>query len=478
MSVLYRSAFELADEIRAGKLSAVEVLEFFLARVEQHNPTLNVVVQLDADRARTRARAADEAAARGENWGPLHGVPMTIKDAYATEGIVTTDGMPEYKGFVPDHDADCVARLKGAGAVILGKTNVPYNSADLQSYNEIYGTSNNPWNIERTCGGSSGGAAAAVAAGLTPLEFGSDIGGSIRTPASFNGIYGHKPSFGIVSQRGHLPYEDALSEGDLWVPGPLAHCAGDLRRAFDLVLGPPADRAVGWKVALPPPRTEEVRKLRVATWFRDPACDTDDEVVAQLEKVAASLERAGATVKRDVKPEVDFLANHMVYLQLLTAAMNLGAPAEEKERIERIARESGDNELAGATSISLEQWSWLHEQRLQLQAIWTRFFQDFDVLLAPMPHVPAFRHDHNEDWGQRFIEVNGTPQPYLNLLFWSGFSLNSYLPATVAPAGRTAGNLPVGVQIVGPYLEDYTPLAVAAMLEQCHRGFEPPPGYA
>jgi amidase len=478
MSILYRSAFELAEDIKAGKLSSQEVLEFFLARVDKFNSTLNAVVQLDVKRARHKAELADAAAAQGEDWGPLHGVPLTIKDAYATEGIISVNGMPEFESFVPEQNADGVQRYLNAGAIIFGKTNVPYMSADLQSYNDVYGTTNNPWDISRTCGGSSGGAAASVAAGLTPLEFGSDIGGSIRTPSSFNGVFGHKPSFGIVSQRGHLPWHSSLAEGDLWVPGPIGTSAGDLEKAFDILVGPPIDRGLAWKIDLPEPRTREINALRVATWFEDPACEVDAEVKTVLESAANSLEKAGAKVSRDTKPDIDFLENHLVYMQLLMASMNIGAPEEQKQRLREAVNGEGEEALmAGAALMSYENWCLLHERRLQIQALWTTFFKQYDVLLAPVTHVPAFKHDHSEDMGTRVLPVNGVDQPYLNLLFWSGFSLVSYLPATVAPAGRTSENLPVGVQIVGPYLEDRTTLAVAGLLEEYHQRFEPPPGF-
>ncbi|CAN0598233.1 unnamed protein product, partial [Ectocarpus sp. 12 AP-2014] len=229
MSILYRSAFGLANDIKEGKLSAVSVLEFYLDRIERYNEGINAVVALDTDRALARAVEADKAAAAGEDWGPLHGVPMTIKDAWCTEGLVTVGGIPERKDFIPAENAIAVQRLLDAGVIIFGKTNVPFMSADLQSFNDIYDVTSNPWNSERTCGGSSGGAAASLAAGLTPLELGSDIGGSIRTPSHFNGVYGHKSSYELITLRGHLPPgEGVLSEPDLSCAGPLATCVDDL----------------------------------------------------------------------------------------------------------------------------------------------------------------------------------------------------------------------------------------------------------
>jgi len=478
MDVLYRSAFQLAAEIKAQTIKSRDLLEFYLDRVEKYNPALNSVVQLDLNRARKRADEADIAANKGEDWGPLHGLPLTIKDAYATEGILSTNGIPDYKDFVPDFNADGVKRYVNAGAIVFGKTNVPYMSSDLQSYNDIYGTTNNPWDLSRTCGGSSGGAAASLAAGLTPLEFGSDIGGSIRTPANFNGVFGHKPTHGIVSQRGHLPMHESLAEGDLWVAGPLGISATDVAQAFDLLLGPPSDRAVGWRVDLPAARTTDIRELRVATYFTDPNCEVDSEIQDILASSAKSLEAEGANISWDVKPEIDFAENHLIYMQLLNSFLSIGMPEEQKEQMHKaVSSVDAPDELVNSPFMSHEQWTMLNERRLQLNSIWTNFFADYDVLLAPVTPVPAFEHDHSDDMGQRVLTFNGQSRPYLDLLFWSGFSLSTFLPASVAPAGRTKGNLPVGVQIVGPYLEDRTPLAVAAMLERCHQSFEPPPGF-
>jgi amidase len=484
MNILYRSAFELASAIKSGELTSSEVLEFFLDRVDKVNPRLNIVVAEDRDRARKRATEADVAITKGEDWGPLHGVPITIKDAYATEGIVTVDGIPEYKDFIPEFNADGVQRYVDAGAIVFGKTNVPLNSSDIQSYNVIYGQTNNPWDVSRTCGGSSGGASAALAAGLTPLELGSDIGGSIRTPAHFNGIFGHKPSHGIVSQRGHLPVPESLSEGDLWVPGPLATSVDDLKQAMKLLIGPNEAMAVGWKVDLPPARAENPDQLRVATYFEDPNVVLDVESKALLESTAATLEKIGARVTRDVKPDFDTTENHEVYMRLLTAAMSAGIPPAERAKMEELANNAapGTNDPeelnAQMATASHTDWIILNERRFRLASQWREFFQDYDVLLCPVAVVPAFSHDHSEPMGKRMIEINGEQRSYWDLLFWAGFSLVSYLPATVAPAGRTRANLPVGVQIVGPYLEDNTCLAVASMLEQHHQAFEAPPGFA
>ncbi|MCZ6830670.1 MAG: amidase [Gammaproteobacteria bacterium] len=484
MDLLYKSAFAIADAIREQQISAREVLEFFLDRVEQHNPKLNAVVALDVERARERADAADAAAARGDNWGPLHGVPLTIKDALATEGLVTVGGIPECQDNVPSENAVSVQRYVDAGAIVFGKTNVPFMSADLQSYNEIYGTTNNPWNTDRTCGGSSGGAAASVAAGLTPLELGSDSGGSIRTPSHFNGVFGHKPSYNIIPQRGHLPPGDnTLSEGDLSVVGPIGTCVDDLEKALDILVGPGPEEALAWSIQLPPACTTNPAELRIAVWCNDPTFPVDEDIQAAITAAAKSLQDAGASVSWDTHPEFSMEAHHSNYAYLLFGVMGAGMP----EEVYAMARAALDEADPADNSMRMQQmrgiaqshrdWLKQNEKRLHYRATWTKFFADYDVLFCPCASVPAFEHDHEPDIHARTLMINGEQRPYLDVIGWAGVTLNSYLPATAVPVGLSRDGLPLGMQVVAPYLEDKTSLAVAKMLEQHHRAFQPPPGY-
>ncbi|HXA11144.1 MAG TPA: amidase family protein, partial [Mycobacterium sp.] len=281
--IALRPAHLLAEAIRCREVSSRELLDHYLTRVERLNPPLNAVVTLDPEGARSAADAADAALARGEVGGPLHGVPMTIKDTYETAGMRTTCGVAAWDR-VPERDADAVQRLRSAGAVIFGKTNTPALAGDWQTFNPIFGTTNNPWDIARTTGGSSGGSAAAVATGMTALELGSDIGGSIRVPSHWCGVCGHKPSWGIISQRGHLPpAPGALSGGDLSVVGPLARDVEDLELALDVVAGPAGHQAVGWRLALPPARATTLRELKLAVWLDDPAYPVEADVRVVLE---------------------------------------------------------------------------------------------------------------------------------------------------------------------------------------------------
>src|SRR5580704_8293476 len=300
MDLDYATTTELTRAIRDRELSSRELLSHVLTRVEQRNPGLNAIVALDAERAQAAAAAADQATARGEADGPLHGLPMTVKDVWETEGLVTTAGAGELKEYVPEADALAVGRLKAAGAIIFGKTNTPLYAGDFQTFNDVYGRTNNPWDRSRTVGGSSGGAAAAVAAGFTPLELGSDIGGSIRNPAHFNGVYGLKPSWGVVPSRGHIPGPPgSLVETDVNCNGPLARSLDDLRLALDVVAGPVPEDAAGWRLELDPgDPIDAVRRLRVATVFGegDDLMPIAHDVRAKLDEFTRRINDSGAHV--------------------------------------------------------------------------------------------------------------------------------------------------------------------------------------
>ncbi|KGE03946.1 amidase [Pseudohaliea rubra] len=487
MSFLYRSAFALAGDIKAGRASAVDAVEFFLGRIDTHNGALNAVIAVNPEAARQRAREADAAAARGEDWGALHGVPLTIKDAFATGDLPTVAGIAERAGRTAAENAVAVQRYLDAGAILLGKTNVPFMSADLQSYNDVYGTTNNPWAKNRTCGGSSGGAAAALAAGLTPLELGSDIGGSIRTPSHFNGVFGHKSSYGLISLLGHIPpAEGLLREPDLSVAGPLATSVADLEQALALLLGPAASIAgpCAGAPALAPARFREPGELRVAVWADDPFCPVHPAVRAHILAAAETLEELGAQVDREARPAFDAQANHENYTMLMLSILGADMPAAVREQaaaaVAAAAPEDMSEPLLQLRGIALSHRDWLREdeRRQRTRRAWADFFKDFDVLLCPCAHVPAFPHDHSEPMQARTLEVDGQARPYTEILRWAGLTLNAYLPATAVPLGITDDGLPVGCQIAGPYLGDRTALAVAALLEQHHRAFVPPPGYA
>ena len=480
--VAFRSAAALAAAIHRREIGSRELLEHYLARADRHNAALNAIIVTDLERARRRAEEADAALARGENWGPLHGLPMTIKESFDVVGMPTTWGLPELKENLPAANALAVDRLLGAGAVIFGKTNVPVMLADSQSYNPVYGTTNNPWNRSLTPGGSSGGAAAALAAGLTALEIGSDIGGSIRNPAHYCGVYGHKPSYGIAPPRGQaLPGNVAAS--DISVIGPLARSAADLALELDVIAGPDPIDAAGWQLALASPRGNKLPDYRAAIMLDDPNCEVDREVQTILQNLADFLAREGVRVSDRARPDIDLAHSHAVYIQLLRAGTSRRLNQQEFEQQTETARrlDQADQSYFARTlrANTLAHRDWLagNEERHRLRLKWAEFFREYDLLLCPVTAGAAYPHDHAGERWERTILVNGKRVPVTDDLFWAGLSGLVYLPTTVAPGGSTSEGLPVGVQIIGPQYGDHSCIVFAGLLEEAFRGFVAPPGF-
>ncbi|RDH78392.1 amidase [Mycolicibacterium moriokaense] len=477
--IAFQPAHALAEAIRRREFSSRELLEHYLARVDAINPPLNAVVTVDPDGARAAAEAADAALARGDSLGPLHGVPMTVKDTYLTAGIRTTCGLPAWD-HVPEQDAEAVRRLRDAGAVIFGKTNTPTLAGDWQTYNPVFGTSNNPWDTTRTTGGSSGGAAAAVATGMTGLELGSDIGGSIRFPSNWCGVCGHKTTWGIVSQAGHIPpAPGTLAATDISVVGPLARDVADLELALDVIAGPSGHSAAGWRLELPGPRAVRAGDLRLALWLDDPAYPIDTGVATALQAAAEALRAAGAV---DARPDVVLPDVVRLYQQFLYPILLSTTGRRSFDRLVAAAEslpDDDDGPMARTARFATQRyrdWVFANEKREQLRAVMAAFFADVDALLMPVAMVPAIAHDHSEPFPERVIETDGGIRPYTDLMAWIALASVTHLPATVVPVGFTPSGLPVGVQIVGPYLEDRTTLAVGRMLEELLGGFVAPPG--
>ena len=300
----FQSATELAHQVQSKQISSLELTDHFIGRIEKHDPSINAVVVRDFDRARAAAKIADEELAKGKVRGPLHGLPMTIKESYNIEGLKTCWGMPAFKENVATRDADAVRKFKSAGAHFMGKTNVPTLLDDFQTYNPIYGTTNNPWNTTRTCGGSSGGSAASLAAGLTGLEAGSDIGGSIRNPSHFCGVFGHKPTWNIVPMDGHS-LRDRAPVSDLSVCGPLARSAEDLELALSIMQGPGPLDAPGWKLDLPAPRHNRLQDFRVAIWPNDSYAPVSTEIADRISSFGETLAKAGCKVSETARPKCE-----------------------------------------------------------------------------------------------------------------------------------------------------------------------------
>jgi len=477
----YKSATELASLIRRKKIGSLELLDHFLARIEKYNPKLNAIVWFDKDKARKRARAADAALKKGKRLGPLHGVPMSIKESYQVAGSPTTWGAPAMKDNVTDSTAVAAQRMIDAGVTLFAKTNVPLMLADWQSYNAVYGTTGNPWDTSRTPGGSSGGSSAALAAGLTAIDAGSDIGSSIRNPAHYCGVFGHKPTYGLITMRGHaLP--GSVSAADISVVGPLARSATDLDTALDIMAGPDPDDGGYMKVALPKCEKTSLRQFRVAVKLTDPASEIDGEYADMLQALVDKLAKAGAKVK-ETAPDIDTARLYDVYVRLLRAATSARMPDAEIEGLKKAAAEGETDEFLARTvdgvTIPHRRWLQLNNERHQMRLKFNAFFKDYDVLLCPVAASAAFPHDHEHEgkrWRRRII-INNKRVPATDQLFWAGYSGVVYLPSTVGPAGITPSRLPVGYQAIAAQGRDKTAIAFAKLVEKAFGGFTPPPGY-
>jgi len=478
----FASALDVGRAIRAGKVSSLELTTRMLDRIQQYNGKINAIVTLAGD-AVDRARAADQALARREIRSPLHGVPCTIKDTFEVAGVTTTAGAPELRNHVPARDATVVARLRDAGMVVLGKSNVPLYAFDWQSYNAVYGQTNNPWDVTRTPGGSTGGGAAALAAGLTYLEPGSDLAGSIRIPASFCGVYGHKPSLDVVPLRGHIPPPPgipATPPSTLAVAGPLARSAADLRAALEILGGPDGDEARAWRWSLPPARGARLADYRIGYVLDHPLCPVSPEVGDALAATVEALRKAGAQLTEGWPAGVNVEEQFDAYYALLIA--RYGQPVREDQipgLRQRAAIQDGSYlaRYALAATASDAYMRTMEIRRRQARGVWQAYFRTSDAFLLPTALVPAFPHD---PVGTPLMRVLATPRgerPYPDLCFWISFASLAGLPATSAPVGLTPVGLPVGIQIVGPYLEDATPIDLAGRLADVIGGFRPPPGF-
>ncbi|MFJ6674720.1 amidase [Actinosynnema sp. NPDC091369] len=476
----FKSAEELVAALRAGAVTSVDLTDEAIARIEREDGVVNAVCVPDFDRARAAARRADRARARGEDR-PLLGVPVTVKESYDVAGLPTTWGMPQHRNHVPAEDAVQVSRVKAAGAVVLGKTNVPLGLQDIQSFNEIYGTTTNPWDHRRTSGGSSGGSAAALASGFGALSIGSDIAGSLRTPAHFCGVYAHKPTLGLAAHRGMVPpTEPALpTDPDLAVVGPMARTARDLALLLDVMAGPdPLTLGVAHRLALPPARHGRLRYFRVLVLDEHPLMPTGSAVRAGVHRVAAALVDAGAHVARHSPLLPDLTEAATLYMQLLVSGSVARFPVESHEELRaRVAGLDADDRSLDAVRLramlfSHSDWMGANNRREVHRHGWRRFFAEFDAVVCPITPTPAFPHDHAPNPMRRRIDVDGVEHPYFDQLVWAGLATMPGLPATAIPTGRSPEGLPVGVQLIGPMFEDRTPLRLAELLEQEIGGFE------
>jgi amidase len=480
----YKSVRELAAALAAKDVSACELAEAAITRIESLDSTLNAVCVRDFDRAREAARAADAALAAGERR-PLLGIPLLVKESFNVAGLPTTWGFPQHKNFVPPEDALPVARVKAAGAVILGKTNVPFGLGGFQSYNDIYGRTNNPFDHDRTPGGSSGGSAAALAAGYVPLALGSDLGGSLRMPAHFCGVYAHKPTLGVVPSRGHVPppFAPLPDAVDLAVVGPMARCAADLAILFDVMAGPDEiDAGIAYRLDLPAPRHERLSDFRVLVLDTHPLLPTDSTVRLSIEALAQRLEGAGVRVAHESELLPDLADGARLYMRMLMSLLALNWPAKLYDDLQKQAAALPadavdlDAERVRGAVLSHRDWIVANNARGQLRARWREFFKTFDAVICPVSPVTAFPHDYSNREERRIL-IDGASHPYGDQLVWPGVATLPGLPSTSIPIGMSPQGLPVGVQIIGPSLEDRTPLKLAELIESEFGGFVAPPGY-
>jgi amidase len=483
---IFATATDMLAALRARRVSAVELLELHRRRIERHNAELNALVELDFGRARRDAETADARRARGED-APLLGLPMTLKESINVRGLRTTVGMTRFKDFRSEHDAPVTTRVKGAGALVMAKTNVPPMLSDWQSSNPVYGRTNNPWDLGRTPGGSTGGGAAALAAGLTPLEFGSDIGGSIRVPAAFCGVYGHRPSETAMPRSGGFPIPPMPNAAVVMgVQGPMARSGDDLELALDVAAGPEVGEDVAWKIAIPPARRDRLAGFRVAVLPPLDWVPVDAEVAAALDGLASSLGRLGCQVKV-TQPDAlgDHRQHYALYLTLLAAVTSARSPAADRRARVDVMR-TRDDEWSRASQRGIESGApeyvgWF-AQREQYRAAWRAFFREWDVLLMPAFPTPAYPH-----WDKPFpgtpesitktLDVNGKPVLEELGLFCASVATFAGQPSTAFPAGRSRGGLPIGLQAIGPYLEDRTPIRFASLVGRELGGFVRPPRY-
>jgi amidase len=477
--LVFASALQAAEAIRNKEVSSVELTRHVFERIERYNPAINAFAYQLKEEALVRARKADEAITRKEDLGIFHGVPVHVKESFAVAGYPCTWGMPVLKDSKAPRNAAVVDRLLGAGAVLIGATNVPVNLSDWQSHNPIYGTTNNPWDLKRTPGGSSGGSAAAVAAGLGYISVGSDIGGSIRVPASFCGIYGHKPTLDLVSQQGHGPGGISTPPGFstlLAVAGPMARSANDLLAALKVLGGPEGWDAKAWKWELPPARGQELTEFRVGYVLDDPIAPPAPDVRVVLEKALENLARAGVKLKPGWPAGVQPSALLDTYRYLLFAFFINMSPPEAKQALRQQFEKLAGPDAAEALS-SFSRWQAENLRRLGFRACWQAYFNEVDVFLSPVTFTAAFHHDHSRPQEMRAIATAAGPRNYMEGLNWISSATLTGCPATVAPVGRTDEGLPVGIQIMGPYWEDATAIRFADLLAQEMGGFASPPGY-
>lgn len=487
----YCSAGDLIDDLRAGRISSVELTRNLITRVKANNEPINAVITLAEEDALRQAAEADARQQRGDTLGPLHGLPMTLKDTWEVAAMPCTAGAPALKDYIPKQHADLVQRLIQAGAIILGKTNVPLYAMDLQSYNKVFGVTNNPYQSERTPGGSSGGAAAALASGCTPLEVGSDLAGSIRTPAHFCGIFGHKTTRDLISMRGHIPGPPGTqSQPDLVSAGPMARSASDLERLLEVIAGPRHAEERSWKLAMEPPRIRSLKEARVGLWLEDALCPVDKALADAHRQLGSDLTRHGSIVADAKHPLLDMNQILPPYFNLLGSMVGAALKKPQRRQMAWIARlhpllkhlgpiTPHIDEYARGVNQHFYEWAGWHEWREKMRSQGEEIFAEHDVLLTPVSPTVAFEHNHQMPVFKRRIMINGKPHAYMDQFCWIAFATLLGLPATSVPIGRDKDGLPFNIQVIGAPGTDLTTIHFGHLMEQAGlAGFSPPPDFS
>ncbi|MCG8336813.1 MAG: amidase [Proteobacteria bacterium] len=478
------SATELVKAIKKGNLSAESLMESTLKRIGAINPSLNAIISNDFENALIKAKEADKQRDRKENLGLLHGIPVTIKDNLEVMGMPCTAAAKDFQQHMPNRNADVVDALLQEGAIVIGKTNLPKLADDFQTYNDLFGKTTNPWDQSKTPGGSSGGAAAAVAAGLSVLDIGNDVGGSIRIPAHFCGIYGHKPTYGIVPDRGMVPPAPGIFAGDfsfnmdIVTNGPLARSPEDLELIMKIIAQPKANDRKAWQLSLPESKKNKLNDFKIGIWADDEACPVDKSIVDAIHRVADELSNEGVIVEES-KPNLDFNRCFNLFSSLLNAVLGQATPhkifkkwIEKESELDHSNSGYKNKQMIGAIQRHRD-WLMRDAERQIFRQKWSEFFQEYDLLLCPAVCTNAIAHDHSP-WFDRTIQINNKAYPYSNLMGWPGLTNSVYLPSTVVPIGISNDGLPIGMQIVGDYLEDMTCIHFAMVLKEKIGGFTPP----
>lgn len=475
----FSTATDLLAALRAKEATSAELTEMYIKRIEELDGPINSIPVRTFDMAREAAKDADERRGRGED-APLLGLPMTLKESEQVAGLPQSAGIPDFKEYRPDESGAAARATIGNGAALLGKTNIPVALGDWQANSPVYGRTSNPWDTTRTPGGSTGGGGAALAAGLTPLEVGSDIGGSIRVPAAYCGVWGHRPSETAIPRTGAFPLQDAPNPASLMgVQGPLARSSLDLELLFDLMTGPDAGEDAAWSLTIPPSRAERLSDFRVAVMTAMPLGNASQEMREKVDELAGFLGKKGATI-REAMPDFDLTSYLLDYRRLLMAIVSAAQAPDEREARAAKLRETGDPmQLAVADGLTLSyvDFSQLLMRREAARKSWRSFFKDHDVLIGPMTMDVAFPHQE-APFEERVLSVDGEEVDYAFNIVYPMVAIFAGQPSTAFPAGLgSASKLPVGLQAIGPYLEDRTTIRFAQLLEREWRGFEAPPGY-